>query len=160
MITADHVRTTLRYCPQTGEFVWAQHKRRPDLIGKRAGSATVSGYWAISVNGQKILAHRLAWAYMTGQFPNAHIDHKDGDKKNNAFANLREVSRFGNLQNMRKATKASKTGLLGVSAHQNKWRVQIMVSGKRIRESGFNSPEEAYQRYLELKRKLHVTCTL
>jgi hypothetical protein len=160
MITADHLRSVLQYNPNTGEFTWKSHAQRPDLIGKRAGSTTNAGYWAIAINNQKRLAHRLAWLYMTGAFPDGHIDHIDGNKQNNKFDNLREVSRFGNLQNIRKATAANKVGLLGVSAHQGKWRVQIMTNGKRVRESGFDTPEQAHQRYLELKRKHHTTCTI
>jgi hypothetical protein len=160
MITADHIQSILDYNPETGDFVWKTHHRRPDLIGKRAGSPTNTGYWAIAINNQKRLAHRLAWLYMTGVSPSFHIDHRDGNKQNNKFSNLREVSRFGNLQNMRTATKANKVGFLGVSAHQGKWRVQIMVNGERIRESGFDTPEEAHQRYLELKRLHHPTCTI
>jgi hypothetical protein len=160
MITADHLRAILQYDPDTGLFVWKTHYRRPDLIGKLAGSPTNTGYWAIAINNRKMLAHRLAWLYETGAFPAGHIDHKDGNKQNNRFNNLREVSRCGNLQNMRVATKASKSGFLGVSAHQGKWRVQIMVDGKRIRESGFNTPEEAHQRYIALKRIHHLTCTI
>jgi hypothetical protein len=160
MITADHIRSVLAYDPLTGDFVWKSHKRRPDLIGKRAGSPTNTGYWAIAIHNEKRLAHRLAWLYMTGELPRNHIDHINGNKLDNRFKNLREVSRFGNLQNMRKPTKANKSGFLGVSAHQGKWRVQILVNGERIRISGFATPEAAYQRYLELKRKLHTTCTI
>lgn len=160
MITADHIRSILDYDTKTGDFVWKAHQRRPDLIGKRAGSPTSRGYWAIAINNQKQLAHRLAWLHVIGVFPSGHIDHKDGNKQNNAFSNLREVSRFENLQNMRKPTKANKSGFLGVCPHQGKWLMQIMVNGKRIRESGFNTPEEAHQRYLELKRIYHSTCTI
>ena len=160
MITHDHIRTILDYNPKTGEFTWKTHKRRPDLIGKKAGSPTNAGYWAIAINNQKRFAHRLAWLYMTGKHPLKHIDHKDGNKQNNAFSNLREVDRVGNLQNMRKATKANKVGFLGVSQHQGKWRTQIMIDGERIRVSGFDTPEQAHEKYLELKRKHHATCTI
>jgi hypothetical protein len=160
MITADHLREVLQYNPETGVFVWLKHHRRPDVVGKRAGSSTSNGYWAIAVGGEKRLAHRLAWLYMTGSFPCHHIDHKDGNGQNNRFDNLREVTRFGNLQNMRRATKANKVGLLGVCAHQGKWLMQIMINGERIRESGFDTPDEAHQRYLQLKRLVHSTCTI
>jgi hypothetical protein len=160
MITADHIRSILDYDPATGVFIWKAHKHRHDLIGKKAGSPTNTGYWAIAINNEKRLAHRLAWLYITGKWPFGHIDHIDGDKQNNSFDNLREVTRFGNLQNMRLPTKANKVGFLGVSAHQGKWRVQIMTNGQRIRESGFNTPEEAHKRYLTLKRLYHTTCTI
>jgi hypothetical protein len=159
-ITIDHLRESLDYDTQTGIFTWRRNHRRPDLIGEIAGSVHSKGYISIAIHNVKRLAHRLAWFYVTGNMPNDHIDHINGNKLDNSFANLRQVTRFGNLQNMRTATKANKVGFLGVSAHQGKWRAQIMVNGKRIRESGFNTPEEAHQRYLELKRKHHLTCTI
>tara|TARA_R110002126_G_C10215925_1_gene478497 strand:+ start:194 stop:622 length:429 start_codon:yes stop_codon:yes gene_type:complete len=141
-------------------FVWKERKTRQDLIGHVAGGTGSHGYLAVSVFNRKRLAHRLAWFYVTGKWPSAHIDHIDGNKSNNCFANLREVTRFENLQNMRQANKRNKTRLLGVSAHQGKWRVQIMTQGQRIRVSGFNTPEEAHQKYLLLKREFHLTCTI
>lgn len=159
-ITIEHLRESLDYDMQTGVFTWRKNHRRPDLIGTTAGSLHSAGYISITIHNAKRLAHRLAWFYVTGAMPEGHIDHINGNKLDNSFANLRQVTRFGNLQNMRKATKANKVGLLGVSAHQGKWRAQIMVNGKCIRESGFDTPEQAHQRYLELKRLHHSTCTI
>ena len=159
-ITIEHLRESLDYDMQTGIFIWRKNHRRPDLIGKNAGAIHSAGYISIAIHNVKRLAHRLAWFYVIGAMPENHIDHINGNKLDNSFANLRQVTRFGNLQNMRKATKANKIGLLGVSAHQGKWRAQIMVNGKRIRASGFDTPELAHQKYLELKRKNHLTCTI
>ena len=158
--TIEHLRASFIYDTQTGFFTWVTHKRRPDLVGKRAGSAHDMGYWTIAIHNRKQLAHRLVWAYMTGEWPTQHIDHINGDKQDNRFCNLRQVSRHGNLQNMRKATRANKVGLLGVSAHQGKWRAQIMVNGVITRKAGFNTPEEAHEAYLEMKRKFHATCSI
>jgi hypothetical protein len=158
--TIEHLRTSLAYDADTGVFTWLTHKKRPDLIGKQAGSAQSAGYWAIAIHNRKQLAHRLAWVYTTGEWPTQHIDHINGDKRDNRFCNLRQVSRHGNLQNIRKATKANKIGLLGVSAHQGKWRAQIMTKGVIVRKSGFDTPEAAHEAYLELKRQLHDTCSI
>ena len=159
-ITIEHLRESLAYDAQTGVFIWRKNYRRPDLVGKIAGSAHSAGYISIAIHNVKRLAHRLAWFYVTGNMPDGHIDHINGNKLDNSFANLRQVTRFENLQNMRKATKANKIGLLGVSAHQGKWRAQIMANGKRIRASGFDTPEQAHQKYLELKRMYHAGCTI
>lgn len=158
--TIEHLRQTLHYDPETGAFTWLRHKYRPDLIGRVAGSRQSVGYWSIAIHNRKQLAHRLVWFYMAGKWPTQHIDHKNGDGRDNRWANLRTVTRAQNLQNMRKATKANKSGFLGVCAHQGKWLMQIMVDGKRIRKSGFNTPEEAHEAYLAVKRKLHSTCTI
>jgi hypothetical protein len=159
-ITIEHLRESLDYNVQTGIFTWRKNHWRPDLIGKTAGSIHSAGYISIAIHNVKRLAHRLAWFYVTGNIPKNHIDHINGNKLDNSFVNLRQVTRFGNLQNMRQATKANKVGLLGVSSHQGKWRAQIMVNGKRIRASGFDTPELAHKKYLELKRKHHLTCTI
>jgi hypothetical protein len=158
--TIEHLRTSFSYDTATGIFTWLLHKKRPDLIGTRAGSKHSAGYWAIAIHNRKQLAHRLAWAYVTGEWPLEHIDHINGNKLDNRFCNLRQVSRFGNLQNMRKATKKNTIGLLGVSAHQGKWRAQIMTTGVITRKSGFDTPEAAHEAYLELKRRLHDTCSI
>ena len=159
-ITLNYVRQVLSYCPITGVFVWKERKTRQGLIGCVAGSIGSHGYLAIGVFNRKRLAHRLAWFYTTGSWPKLHIDHIDGNKRNNCFANLREIDRFGNMQNMRRPTKVNKAGFLGVSAHQGRWIVQLMVRGLRIRESGFATPDVAHKRYLELKRFHHSTCTI
>jgi hypothetical protein len=159
-ITLSYIRQVLLYRPTTGVFVWKERKTRQDLVGCIAGSIGSHGYLAIGIFNRKRLAHRLAWFYTTGSWPKAHIDHIDGNKRNNCFANLREVTQFGNLQNMRQASKRNKARLLGVSLHQGKWRVQIMTRGQSIRISGFNTPEEAHQKYLLLKRDFHLTCSI
>ena len=158
--TIEHLRASLHYDADTGLFTWIKHKKRPDLIGRPAGSAQSAGYWAIAIYNRKQLAHRLAWAYVTGKWPSQHIDHINGDKRDNRFCNLRQVSRFGNLQNMRKAAKTNKIGLLGVCRHQGKWIMQLMANGVRYRQSGFDTPEAAHEAYLVLKRQLHDTCSI
>lgn len=152
-ITADHIRDILNYDPSSGVFVWEKNHRRPDLVGTKAGSKHSRGYISIAINNRKILAHRIAWLYMTGKWPKFHIDHINGIKTDNRFENLRDVPRTINLQNIKVATKRNKIGFLGVSAHQGKWRAQLMINGKRMRFSGFSTPEEAHQAYLQAKIK-------
>jgi hypothetical protein len=159
-ITIAYLKEVLRYDADTGLFTWIKRSSRADLIGKVAGSRHSSGYIGISIYNKKRLAHRLAWLYMTGEWPINHIDHIDGNRLNNTFANLRDVTRSENLHNVFKAKKNSKTKLLGVSAHQGKWRMQIRVNGANTRISGFNTPEEAHQAYLEVKKKYHLSNTL
>ena len=158
--TIEHLRKSLRYNPHTGTFTWIWHHHRKDLVGSIAGSAQSAGYWSIAIYNRKQLAHRLAWFYVTGVWPTQHIDHKNGVKTDNRIENLRKVTRAENLQNIRRATKANKIGFLGVCAHQGKWLMQIMANGKRIRKSGFDTPEEAHQAYLKAKREHHAACTI
>ena len=46
-----------------------------------------------------MLAHRLAWFYCYGKFPDFTIDHLDNDKTNNRISNLRDATNADNSQN-------------------------------------------------------------
>lgn len=154
-ITIDYLKKVLHYAPDTGVFTWIARATRADLIGKEAGSRHSSGYISISIHNKKRLAHRLAWLYMTGFWPVNHIDHIDGNRTNNCFNNLRDVTRSENLHNVHTAKKNNKVNLLGVSAHQGKWRMQIMINGVRTRVSGFDTPEQAHKAFMRY-RDAHV----
>lgn len=76
-----------------------------------AGSINTSGYRKLShsVNGRQIcvLAHRVIWEAINGPIPEGmFINHRDGDKLNNAIDNLEMVT---HLENMR---HAHETGLM------------------------------------------------
>jgi hypothetical protein len=62
-----------------------------------------------------LLAHRVAWALVTGAWPAEDIDHKNGRKDDNRFDNLRLASKRLNQENLRRAQKNNPWGLLGVS---------------------------------------------
>ena len=158
-LTAERLRELLHYDPQTGDFTWHVERykvRRGDI----AGYKNTSGYLVIGVDRFLYRAHRLAWLYMTGTWPANDIDHKDGTKLNNAFDNLRDVTKSMNSQNTHKANNDSLCGLLGVGKQGPSWRAQIRVDGKNIRLGHFKTPELAHQAYLQVKRVLHEGCLI
>lgn len=75
VLTADFLRAHLSYDQETGLFtriarVSGRGQGDKDLVGKIAGDLCPStGYWRISLAGNRYLAHRLAWLYMTGDWP-------------------------------------------------------------------------------------------
>jgi hypothetical protein len=97
---------------------------------------------------------------MTGEWPKGLIDHVNGVKDDNRFANLRVVDETGNSQNIRKPNRRNKSGFMGVIFFQNKWRASITHKGKTHWLGDFKTPEEAHEAYLIAKRKLHTACTL
>lgn len=135
-------------------------------VGAIAGSKTFQGYWVIGVHCRYVVAHRLAWLYVTGEWPKHEIDHIDGNRLNNKIANLRDVPSFMNKQNERSARTGNSSGYLGVYKIKGseKWRAEISFGSranrKRLQVGNFNSPREAHQAYLEMKRKLHAGNTL
>lgn len=129
MIELSLLRNILKYDPETGLFFWLVSRTNTIKIGQLAGSPHNKGYWQISINGKKYLAHRLAWFYMTGEWPNPEVDHEDLNKRNNKFSNLREATRNGNVQNVGNR-KNNTSGFKGVSwnAYSKKWMAQIQFN--------------------------------
>lgn len=156
-ITAKELRRLFVYNPNTGEFVRAvDAKRGKAKAGDRAGYVENTGYSAFWANGKKYLAHRLAWLYMPGDWPAGQIDHIDGDRLNNRFDNLRDVSNGENQQNVWSAKKHNSHGLLGVSKSKNRFKAEIRANGIRRHIGTFDTPEEAHQAYLKAKAVLHI----
>mgnify|MGYP002682441619 CR=1 FL=1 len=153
-ITAALLRELFHYDPDTGVFTRLVRTSNNCTLGP-SGMLTKRGSVAVSVCGKKRAAHRLAWLYMTGEWPADEIDHIDGDQTNNRFANLRECSGAENKQNMRRARRGNKSGFLGVSRHQGQWQARIHMGGKVKRLGLFKTPEEAHLAYVAAKRQLH-----
>lgn len=161
-LTVEALRRLFEYRPETGEFVRLVDTYRQHNKGSIAGSLMTNGYWEISIRGVRYYAHRLAWFYMTGEWPKT-IDHKDGDRINNRFGNLRSDTQGFNVQNQRRAASTNKySGLLGVSPVKNspKWRARIGVDGSSTHLGCFDTKELAHAAYVEAKRELHAGCTL
>jgi hypothetical protein len=157
-LTQENLKDVLHYDPETGNFTRLKNK------GSKSPSVgtLLNGYLRIGV-GQKIYAaHRLAWLYMTGSFPSGQIDHINGNKLDNRFVNLRVATASENKQNMRKARRGSRSGLIGASWHtqSQKWRAAIQIDGKKKHLGYFNTAEEAHLVFLEHKRRHHPFCTL
>lgn len=101
-------------------------------------------HWGKFNRGAPFRAHRIVWAMTTGSWPKEQIDHINGDKTDNRFANLREATDLQNRRNM-KRPHTNKSGVCGVCWHKGdqKWVVQISHAGKRIRLGGFASLSDA-----------------
>lgn len=154
-LSAERLRETVDYNPNTGVFTWRSRPNRTDRSGKLAGFLDTRGYWRIRVDGTIYLAHRLAWLYVTGKWPTAQIDHKDGARSHNAIGNLRDVSASVNQQNRRKAQATSQSGIFGAlkGTKPGTWR-------SAIGGGSYTTPEAAGAAYLAAKRLLHEGCTI
>lgn len=159
-LTAETVWKLLDYDHQTGVMTRRVSTGLKSLQGMIAGTVTVHGYRAISLRGRSYFAHRLAWLYMTGEHPCGWIDHIDGCRTNNRWANLRDVTPQVNKQNLRKAHVDSGTGLLGAYRHRDKFRSIIGLNGVKHWLGSFDTAEEAHAVYIEAKRRLHEGNTL
>lgn len=134
----------LRYDRKTGDLIRLIGRNR----GKVAGWKQAIGYIVLQVEGVQLYAHRVAWALEHGEWPQAMLDHKDGDKSNNRPDNLREATYSLNNHNR---AGWSKSGFKGVSKDRKWFRAQIGggVGGKPEYLGTFATAEEAHAAYLK-----------
>lgn len=135
----------LYYNPVAGTFTW---KTRPCWMfkspgyadywnrmwaGKRAGKVENNGYVRISLYGRKYQAHQVAAIMMGESFEGKEIDHINGDRADNRWANLRVVTKEENMRNQR-IPRNNTSGVTGVSwsSKDKKWDVRLMRDGRSI----------------------------
>lgn len=169
-VPVSFLRVCLDYDPETGLFNWRSrplshfndprvHVRwnryrvgtsafRPTK-GRRYLRATVT-YQGVEI---ELLAHRVAWAFVTGEWPTDEIDHIDCETWNTRFSNLREATRSENSRNRRHYAK--KSPLKGISQHltTGRWKSQIWVDGKSLYLGFFVTAEEAHAAYVAAAAK-------
>lgn len=150
--TAEMLRAELHYDPLTGIFRRIRPKRGV-RVGDIAGRTSGKGYWQICIDGQYFYAQRLAWLYVTGTWPPHEVDHRDLDKKNNSFANLRVATDLQNQGN-RPANRNNKSGVKGVRWHSKlaKWQARITHAGRDRHLGYFNTIVEAADAYANAAR--------
>ena len=125
-LTQATLKEALRYEPETGIFYRI-------TTGKACSYTNPKGYVAMDVSCKKYLAHRLAFLYMTGSFPEKYVDHRNTCKSDNRWVNLREATNQQNQRN-RGLSVSNNSGHKGVCWHKkaNKWLAKVMVDGKNI----------------------------
>lgn len=158
-LTATRVREVFDYSPDTGVLTYKISRSRSPG-GKAANARAVNGYVVVRLDGRLHGGHRIAWVHAHGELPSGEIDHINGDRADNRLSNLRDVSRAINNQNRRGPGTLSSSGFLGVSRFRDKWRAIIRVDGKKNYLGTFDTPQMAYEVYLEAKRRLHPGCEI
>lgn len=155
MLTQERLKELLRYDPETGIFVRLVYTSSNAQAGSIAGCKMNTGYIKITVLNIAYLAHRLAWLYVYGEFPNGQIDHINNIKTDNNICNLREVSNAENAQNKRNHNSNNKLGILGVSMSKGKFKAGIRINRRGINLGTFATKELARDAYVLAKRKIH-----
>jgi hypothetical protein len=164
-LTAEIVRELLDYDPSTGVFTWRQRplrvgRERADrawntrYAGKRTGNRVLSGHLQILIFGRQYSAHRLAWIYVKGEWPEHEVDHWDTNPSNNRWGNLRAATRSQNEAN-KNLTVRNSSGFKGVNweTRRQKWRAEIQVNRAHIFLGYFDTAEAAYAAYVAAAEK-------
>lgn len=154
-LTMLYLRSILEYDPDDGWFLNRVQRGQRGDIGDVAGNYDKDGYIVIQIQGKKYKAHRLAWMYMTGEWPEHEIDHKDGNPANNIWTNLREATRGENCVNANR--ELGESGFRGVKFDSSSltWRARIGYGYQRTWLGPFDSAEEAYEAYLQAADVVH-----
>lgn len=155
-ISHDRLLELLIYEPATGLFRRKIAQGRFDA-GSVSGSISAKiGYWEVSVDGQRYYGHRLAWFYMTREWPVATVDHKNLVRSDNKWENLRAASKAQQIMNT-PITKRNKSGVKGIFFDQQtqKWGAEIRVNGIRVWLGRFDSLDVAEAIILEKRSELH-----
>ena len=145
----DVVNKLIAYNIITGVFKWKVNKSN-----KKAGSIAGrvkkdSGYRYITINKQECAAHRIAWLLVTKKDPYPYeIDHKDRNKGNNAFHNLRQATIQQNSSN-RKIGSNNTSGHKSITYQSqqtcNPWVVCISQKNKSHYVGSFPTLEMALE---------------
>jgi len=144
MITQARLKEVLAYDSESGLFTW-KVSRNGVSAGKVAGNVHKNtGYVAIKIDYIVHSAHRLAFLYMTGAFPENQTDHINGVTHDNRWRNLRPVTISENLRNQAKG-KNNRSGITGVCWEKRcrKWRSTINIDGKQKHIAYFDHLFEA-----------------
>lgn len=98
--------------------------------------------------------HRLiAWAFLG--YSNKQVNHKDGNKTNNALSNLEYVTQRENQSHRRKA-KGYDVGVCWAKK-EKKWRAYIQVDKKWMHLGFYDEKKDAKNAYLNKLKELEIT---
>lgn len=129
MINQAELKRRFHYNPETGVFTRLVYRSANAQVGDIAGNISPIGYHRINIEGKEMRSHRLAFLYMEGYLPENEVDHRNGDRADNRWRNLREVSIACNRQNSAKINRPSSSIFKGVTTSVSKqgtrWRARL-----------------------------------
>ena len=160
-ISADLVRQLLDYDPETGVFTYKA--RKPEQFkggehsaihtcnkwnsrcaGSVAGSVAGRGHIDIAINRVNYRAHRLAWLYVYGKWPENGVDHIDGNPANNRLSNLRDATQAQNMRNAKKyRTNATGEKNVGFDKRRGLYHLSFTIDGTQRHFAYYETLEEA-----------------
>lgn len=155
MLTQERLKEVLHYNEQTGDFTWLE-ARGNRSVGSKAWTKTKKGYLQLRIDEKYHLAHRLAWMYVHGDFPESALDHMNLDRCDNRIANLRLATASQNQYNTG-IRSDSTTGVKGVSFHKasRRYRAAITSRGETTILGYFATIAEAAKAYAAAADRIH-----
>lgn len=167
-VTPSILREFLAYDPETGSLTWNSRDRahftsdnqyvvwHKKYAGREAFTAiSSSGYRAGALWRKGLLAHRVVWAIVHGEWPAQDIDHINHIRTDNRLANLRCVTRAENARN-RKKPRNSGRERVGVAwdGRIRKWCAAGSADGRSVHLGSFTAFDDACERRERFERDM------
>ena len=124
----DVLLNLFEYDPESGDIKHKTYKSSQAQAGDTAGCLKSDGYRHLQINGRLYYESRIIWMMMTGEDPgDLYVDHKDRDRRNNRWSNLRLATRPQQMWNRRMPGKG-----YCFDKQRQMWAVRVLVNGKRL----------------------------
>lgn len=164
-----YLQACFAYDPESGVLAWLERPLahfanvsrwkaiNKKFAGKTAGRAEPPDFYVrVKLCGTKFHGARIIFKLMTGEDPENLVDHKDLDRSNNRWLNLRPATYSDNLHNTRMYS-SNTSGYKGVyySLQNGKWGAAICLSMKTRFLGYHDTPELAFAAYSEAAKRLH-----
>jgi hypothetical protein len=143
-IAYEDMIAALTYNKETGQFAWRDGVRQKNSRSFEVGSIDRRGRRYISVKKKNYPAHRLAWFYVTKEWPAETIAPLNGDYLDLRFENLRKESQQDIAQRwvMRSDNKSGHRGVTWDKS-RGRWLAGIGINGQRKSLGQYSTKEEA-----------------
>lgn len=144
--SVEELRQVLEYNPATGIFTWKADRKNAMRVGTIAGTLDAGGRRRITHESRQYYAAWIAWAFMTGEWPVATVDHRNRVRGDDRWDNLRTATRHQNVGNSSRYT--GKDLPKGVSRARDRYVARIR-KGKVPHHLGtFDTIAEAAAAYM------------
>jgi hypothetical protein len=161
-LTQAIVRELLDYHPKTGSLIWRKRDRKwfssdfthtmwnaryagkPALNIPHGGDrGTGGGYLHGGIFNKTYFAHRVAFLWMVGRWPDPEVGHENHNRADNRWSNLIEQTHLQNLHNqVLRSTNTS--GFVGVfPTPSGTYRAHIVVNNRQIHLGTFRTFRKA-----------------
>lgn len=155
LIAQSELKKRFEYNQDTGVFT-RLFSTTVFEYGSVAGGKNSDGYIVITIFGTSYRAHRLAWLYVYGSWPESKIDHINHIRDDNRIVNLREATVKQNNENtlLRSDNKSGKKGVSWDKTNRQ-WKAAIGHNRKMLTIGYFKSIELASDAYRAMALKIH-----
>lgn len=146
-LTAEYLRRRYHYEIVTGRFYSLR-------TGKNIKGHTSKGYLEVRVKGTRYRVHRLAFLWVTGEWPENLVDHINRVPSCNAWHNLRDVTNSENLWNTKGRASSGVKGVYKVKGYEL-WTGTVMKQYTKHYAGCYPTIDEAAAAVRMLREQLH-----